>query len=139
MFRKLSLMIFAATLVIILAACGQGEDDGFDLDGTTWMLTSLDGDTPIVGGIFILEFSDGQATGTAGCNSFFGEYTQDGSSVSMPLLAMTEMYCMDPEGLMDQENAFLKVLGQVDSFSVEGSQLRLETLDGANLLFEAEE
>ena len=139
MFRKLGLMIFIFTLMAILAACGQGGDEVIDLDGTSWILTSLNGDSPIAGATFSLNFSEGQAQGTAGCNSFFGGYTQDGDSFSMPLLAMTEMYCMDPDGLMDQEGSYLQVLGQVDSFSVTGSQLRLETIDGAFLLFEVEE
>ena len=139
MFRKFGLMIFIIALVAILAACGQGGDEGFDLDSTSWILTSLNGDSPIAGVTFSLNFSGGRVNGTAGCNSFFGGYTQDGDTVSMPLLAMTEMYCMDPDGLMDQEGSYLQVLGQVDSFSVTGIQLRLETIDGAFLLFEAEE
>ena len=34
------------------------------------------------------------------------------------MLGSTEMYCMDPEGVMDQEQAYLKTLGEAESYKI---------------------
>ena len=55
------------------------------------------------------------------------------------MIGMTEMYCMDPEGIMDQESKYLGIMSRVSTFSTNETQLRLETTDGAFLVFEAVE
>jgi heat shock protein HslJ len=97
----------------------------------------LNGAGPL--GSFTLSFADGQATGKAGCNSYFGDYDQSGNTLSIPMIGMTEMYCMDPEGIMDQESQYVGILSRIDTFSMNGTQLRMETGDGASLLFESVE
>jgi len=124
-----------ATLAILLTACGGAAS----LDGTEWLLTSLNGDTPVGGASFTLAFGDGQISGKAGCNSYFGDYDQSGNTLSIPMIGMTEMYCMDPAGVMDQESTYLGILSRLGTFSVVGSQLRLDTADGAFLVFKAVE
>jgi heat shock protein HslJ len=109
------------------------------LDGTEWVLTTLDGSPPVGGTSFTLVFADGGISGKAGCNLYFGDYDQSGNTLSIPMIGMTEMYCMDPEGVMDQESTYLAILSRLGTFSVDGSQLRLDTADGAFLLFEAVE
>jgi heat shock protein HslJ len=107
------------------------------LDGTEWVLTSLNGGSPI--GSITLAFADGEVSGTGGCNHYFGGYDQSGNTISLPMIGMTEMACMEPVGIMDQESEYLGVLSRVNTFSVDGSQLRMESSDGAFLLFEAVE
>ena len=131
------LMLTVSLMGSMLAACGSGDE--VNLDGTEWSLTSLNGSSPIEGANFTLVFSEGQVSGKSGCNSYFSDYNQDGESLSISVLGSTLMACIEPAGLMDQETEFQSVLANVDSFSVEGNQLRLETPDGLFLLFEAQE
>jgi heat shock protein HslJ len=48
--------------------------------------------------------------------------------MSISDVAHTEMWCADPEGVMDQEQAFLAALAPVASYRLAGQ--RLELLDG---------
>ena len=138
MFNKVVYLALAVTLMaFVLASCSSGDEVNFD--GTEWALTSLNGSSPIEGASFTMVFSEGQVSGKSGCNSYFSDYTQDGESLSISVLGSTLMACIEPAGLMDQETEFQSVLKDVDSFSVEGNLLRLETPDGLFLLFEAQE
>ena len=138
MLKKVVYLTLAVSLMVsMLAACGSGDE--VNLDGTEWALTSLNGSSPIEGVSFTLVFSEGQVSGKSGCNSYFSDYTQDGESLSILVLGSTLMACVEPAGLMDQEAEFQGVLANVDSFEVEGDQLRLETPDGLFLLFKAQE
>ncbi len=138
MFKKVVYQALAVSLMaFVLAACGPGDE--VNLDGTEWALTSLNGSSPIGEANFTLVFSEGRVSGKSGCNSYFSDYTQDGESLSISVLGSTLMACIEPAGLMDQETEFQSVLANVDSFSVKGNQLRLETPDGLYLLFEAQE
>jgi heat shock protein HslJ len=133
--RRNLFILFLAAIALMLVSCGGGGASS--LDGTDWVLTSLNGASPL--GSFALAFTDGQVTGKAGCNSYFGDYDQSGDTLSIPMIGITEMYCMDPEGIMDQESLYVGILSRVDTFSTSGTQLRLETGDGAFLIFEAVE
>lgn len=138
MFKKVVYLALVVSLTVsLLVACRSGDE--VNLDGTEWALTSLNGSSPIVGGNFTLVYSEGRVSGKSGCNSYFSDYTQDGESLSISVIGSTLMACIEPAGLMDQETEFQSVLTNVDSFSVEGDQLRLETPDGLFLLFEAQE
>ena len=138
MFKKVVYLALVVSLMVsMLAACRSGDE--VNLDGTKWALTSLNGSSPIGEANFTLVFSEGRVSGKSGCNSYFSDYTQDGESLSISMLGSTLMACIEPAGLMDQETEFQSVLKDVDSFSIEGDQLRLETPDGLFLLFEAQE
>jgi len=52
----------------------------------------------------------GQVTGSAGCNTYFGSYDANKSKLTIGVIAATEMYCLEPEGVMDQEQEYLKIL-----------------------------
>ncbi|MCD4671267.1 MAG: META domain-containing protein [Anaerolineaceae bacterium] len=81
---------------------------------------------PLEGNTFTIEFENGEVHGHSGCNSYFGEYKVKGNEISFGMLAATEMACMDPEGIMQQEQEYLAFLSEVVSFSVEGEQLILK-------------
>ncbi|MGD8599391.1 MAG: META domain-containing protein, partial [Anaerolineae bacterium] len=73
----------------------------------------------------------------AGCNTYFGPYEAGGSEMTINDVAHTEMWCAEPEGVMDQEQAFLAALASVTGYRLAGE--RLELLDdsgGAILIFE---
>jgi heat shock protein HslJ len=73
-----------------------------------------------------VSFANGAMTGTAGCNRFFGDIAQDGSTITIGQVGGTEMYC---EGLMEREAAVMASLMASTQVQTDGSGLIL--LDGA--------
>jgi heat shock protein HslJ len=79
-----------------------------------------------------IEFIDAEKTvkGSAGCNSYFASYEVEGNllSISGPI-AVTEMACMEPEGIMDQEQEYLAILESAERFEIERHQLQINSND----------
>ncbi|MGD8456566.1 MAG: META domain-containing protein [Anaerolineales bacterium] len=130
--RMITLLILSAALVVLLGACSGGG--GGSLNDTDWVLMILNEQVPL--GSFTLSFADGQVSGKAGCNSYFGDYEQSGETISIPMIGITEMYCMDPEGIMDQESLYVGILSRANTLTTNETQLLLQADDGAFLLFE---
>jgi heat shock protein HslJ len=84
-----------------------------------------------------INFSDGALRGSAGCNSYQAAYTRDASALTIGSTAATEMFCLSPEGVMEQEDHYLRALEDVVGFHIYGFQLWLETGDGRALVFSA--
>jgi heat shock protein HslJ len=124
------LMILAFSL---LAGCGKSEPSA-SLDGSKWVLTSLNGSSPLQGTEITLAFDDGEASGSAGCNSYFGPYTVQGTDgLAFHGLASTEMACLEPEGIMEQETEYLQLLRAASRFAITDGQLEISG-DGGGLL-----
>jgi len=120
--------------VMILAACtSSGSQQGDDLTGKVWALTELMGNPPMAGtGISAQFTADGKVSGSAGCNRYSGTYTVSGSNITFSSpMASTMMMCEQP--VMDQESAYLKMLGEAKTYAVNGDQLTLTGGDGAQL------
>jgi heat shock protein HslJ len=108
------------------------EDEEVTLEDTVWVLkeygdpddlTNVLGDTEITA-----EFvsTEGTIKGSAGCNSYFGNYELEGSQLSIPgPIGATEMYCAEPEGVMDQEQEYLATLQLAESYEMDGDELRI--------------
>ena len=109
------------------------------LDGTAWSLTAFteDGTTTslLADTQITLSFEDGQASGSAGCNSYFGPYTLEDGELHIGPVAITEMFCMSPEGVMEQETRFVDILTNVTLFEWDADQLTLKAADGRELVF----
>ncbi|MFC1977673.1 DUF4382 domain-containing protein [Chloroflexota bacterium] len=91
--------------------------------GETGNLTDVLADTEITA-----EFvsSEGTVKGSASCNTYFGSYEVDSNQLSIPgPIGATEMYCADPEGVMDQEQAYLAILQLAGSYEINGDELRI--------------
>ena len=70
--------------------------------------------------------AEGTAKGYAGCNSYFVSYEVEGNQLSIlgPIL-VTAVYCTEPEGVMDQEQEFLKILRTAKTYEIEDEQLHV--------------
>jgi heat shock protein HslJ len=68
---------------------------------------------------------DGQLSGSAGCNNYNTSYKVDGSSIQIGPAATTRMMCSDPQGVMEQESAYLKALEAAKTFEVVGKRLTI--------------
>jgi len=73
-------------------------------------------------------------SGSAGCNNYFAEYeiNQNELTLNSPV-GSTKMAC--PEAVMNQEAEYLEILQNIESFDIEGVQLRIVSGDKL-LLFE---
>lgn len=76
---------------------------------------------------------DGSVTGNAGCNTFRSSYTATDTSLTLAPAAATRKMCGEPDGIMQQESAFLAALSKVASYYVEDDTLQLRDSDGAVL------
>jgi heat shock protein HslJ len=95
-----------------------------DLADTSWTLTSLGGQLPLVGTTITLQFgADGSVSGSDGCNRFTTTYTTTGSSLRIRRPASTMMAC--PEAVANQANTFQSMLIAADEYEVRGNQLTL--------------
>ena len=119
--------------LVMLVACGGTNGD--PLNGTTWELYSIGRYSPIADSKTTIRFENGQVSGLGGCNQYGGEYKISGQMLSFSGLYMTEMACMSPEGIMDQEQRFLKSLGDTQNFAIVDGQLQIKQADGEVLIF----
>ena len=124
--KKHKLLLSALIFTLLASACGILPGSNNELDGTKWELLYIRKSTPLGGSMITIEFEDGEVHGRSGCNSYFGEYTVKGNEISFGMLAATEMACMEPEGIMQQEQEYLTFLSEVVTWSVEGEQLILK-------------
>ena len=74
--------------------------------------------------------ADGKLTGSAGCNTYSSTYQADAGSISIAEPVTTRMSCPEPEGVMEQEQAFLSALALTRRYSVDGGGLSLLTAEG---------
>lgn len=131
--KLINALILITCIAIMLIACGGTGGD--PLNGTTWELYSIGRYSPIAGSKTTIRFEDGQVSGLGGCNQYGGEYKSSNQSLSFSALYMTEMACMSPEGIMDQESAYLQFLGDARSFKLVNDQLQISRSDGEALTF----
>jgi heat shock protein HslJ len=108
------------------------------LEGTLWVLDAyLNSQGELVDVLpdteVTAKFQDGQVTGKAGCNNYFGSYESDGSSLTLGAMGMTEMFCA-PEALMDQESAYLAALESAASYRIADGELQVASADGETVL-----
>ncbi|MQY58033.1 MAG: DUF4382 domain-containing protein [Clostridia bacterium] len=110
----------------------NGAKQEVALEDTAWILQSY-GEPGNLKDVLIdteitAEFvsSEGTVRGSAGCNSYSGSYEVEDSNLSIPgPIAVTEMYCMEPEGVMDQEQEYLAALQLAESYEIDDDELQM--------------
>jgi heat shock protein HslJ len=126
---------FCAGLLVLTACASSGSQQagGGDLTGKVWALSELEGKSLVPATGITAQFtSDGKVSGSAGCNRYNSTYTVSGSSITIKMpLSTTMMAC--PQPVMDQENAYLKALGDAKTYSVSGDKLTLAGADNKTL------
>lgn len=137
-------VLMALSILIIVAVTAAAWMPGLtaeakeavivDLDGTSWVLESINGEALVDGSEITAAFGEGQMTGSAGVNRYFTAYEIDGEKLVVGPAGSTMM--MGPEDLMAQEMAFHAALGSVESFNGDGDTLEI-VYAGGSLLFTA--
>ncbi len=135
------LMVLTAAMILIITGCSNSSVS--EIEDTKWVLDSYgDRDNPrdVLEGTEItatFNSEDSRVTGSAGCNSYFGGYEiDDGLSVGM--LANTEMWCGEPEGRMDQETEYLKILQAAEDYTINDGMLTIDCGDDVLIYTESE-
>ncbi len=102
-----------------------------NLVGTDWDLVGYGPtdapQTPIEGTRPTLAFTEDGLNGTTGCNSFFGGYTLEGTTMTVGELGSTMMFC---EGVMEQEAAITQMLQEAETITLDGNTLTIHTAQG---------
>lgn len=126
------IIIPLAVGALLLAGCAKAITDARQtrplatLEGSEWgPINTASSDQ------FIAFKAGGEIIGHGGCNNFFGQYTQDGTALTIGALASTKKFC---QGLMEAETAFIQNLQ--DTRRAEGTHktLTLYGADGAILM-----
>lgn len=129
-------------LAALLAACGTkatptppdttGSGGATPLAGTEWVLTSLNGDSPIEGTEINIYFEESFLGGSMTCNGYgggpdSGKYiaTDDGALTLGQYFAVTVQLCSEPQGIMEQEAAYIEALLSAETYRVVDDRLQL--------------
>ena len=111
---------------MVFAGCVVFEPVPNDpLDGTSWVLVSLEGEDPLGGISITASFDAGSLHGSSGCNNYGASYEIDGDRIEVREIESTLMACIDPRGASDQEQKFIALLGSSQSYQIADGQLRL--------------
>ena len=131
----------AAALLLAMTACGGSQKKALPLEGTTWKLAKMEAipakAIDAEADFFTLEFNaaDTMVAGRTNCNRFFGRYELKGKKLEFENMGMTRMACLD----MQYEDAFVKMLDDVDRFEIKGSELTFFDDDKSLAVFKAVE
>ena len=139
--RLLLVCLFVAAS-LVLFACARGVEEPAGLEDKTWVLESYGEEGSLQAVLTgteitaLFDSAEGRVRGSAGCNSYFGDYQVSKNKLSIPMMAHTEMYCLEPEGVMEQETQYLKILQTAESYEVGDGKLRI-TAGSQILVFSA--
>lgn len=103
--RMVAPLIPFALGAVVLAGCAKFVQDQrrnrplLELAGSEW--------APANTSQFVAFKTGGEVMGHGGCNQFFGQYQQDGETLTIGALASTKKMCA---GQMEAEAAFLQML-----------------------------
>jgi heat shock protein HslJ len=108
-----------------------------EADATTFYLVSFGpagAETPVLEGTQITaSFSQELISGNAGCNNYSAVLTPTDGFFTVGPIISTLMFCAEPEGVMDQEQAYLAALQGITSY-----QWEQQLVNEANLVTTAQ-
>ncbi len=106
--------------------------DLLPLMGISWRLVWYgEGASPLDGTEISLAFRiDGTLTGDAGCNDYSSHYRTDGERLLLGPIAQTAKACLGPDGVMNQEAAYLDAIRQSAAFTTTLTSLELFATGG---------
>ena len=156
-----------ALLLMSLGRCDFGmtpqdadvltEEHVHSLDGTAWILVSLNGHRLIKGSQITLCFSNGFIRGSGGCNAYRPLITGTGvneqrhtytatvagppsaegylsGSLGIPAFIHTDRDCPSPSGVMRQEGVYFETLRDADRYRIVDDVLEIDNAEGETML-----
>ncbi len=141
--KRLWLFLLLAA-VMVLAGCQAAlsadetdtaaveAQDNMGLAGTSWVMSSIDGDIPASGTTVWMEFgTDGSVTGSDGCNNFATTYVQSNNELTIAQPAASTLIACEAI-VMNQGASVMDALASTTSFKAIGNQLIL--MNGSEIL-----
>lgn len=107
------------------------------LAGISWTVISYNTGRQAVTSVIIdteitANFSeDGQLSGNASCNQYNTTYSTKDNNITIGPATMTEMFCAEPQGIMEQEQQYLAALQTAYTYKITGFDMEMRTEDGA--------
>jgi heat shock protein HslJ len=121
----------------LIAGCTAGASP---LVGTEWVLTSMGGKAPLADTEITLKFEEKFLSGSAGCNGYgitpdCGKYvaTRKGK-LDVTFLCVTVRDCLSPEGVMEQEKAYVEALLSSAKYRIIDDTLEIQNAEGETVL-----
>jgi heat shock protein HslJ len=130
--RQFTAALITGLFVTLDHAAVAGPPDTPSLDGTAWILKSLDGRAPVAGTTATLRFAGGRAEGTDGCNRYTIPVVTQDAKITIGPRGATSMMACSPD-IMKQADAFMAALSSAARYRVSGHSLELLSADGAVL------
>jgi heat shock protein HslJ len=104
------------------------EEPGADLRDKNWILEGYLASpedeqltNPILEiDVALIFWEEGELEGFSGCNSFSGRYVTDGRAIALRDISVTNISCDTPEGIMEQEAAFLALIERAEAYRING-------------------
>ena len=112
-----------------------------ELEDAFWRLSTLatpsgpTGPLPGTSVFLVIDEAESQAFGTGGCNRYTAGFTASDTEISIGPVASTQMFCAEPEGVMDQEALYLGLLESATGYELGDDLLTLRNADGVVLEF----
>ncbi|MDL2264636.1 META domain-containing protein, partial [Synergistaceae bacterium OttesenSCG-928-I11] len=132
---KIKTTILLSLFLAILVFAGMAWAN--NLADTAWNVTGFNNGkqavtSPIAGTEITAHFGeDGRLYGTSGCNDYTTSYSTDGNRISFRPAAATRKFCTLPDGVMQQESAYLDALESAATWQIRGDTLELFAKDGS--------
>jgi len=150
--RRRTILILSVLVVTSLISACQGGTGGEQrgaperLVGTEWTLTSLRGNNLIEDTEIPLYFTERYLGGRMTCNHYgggpdSGAYTAtDDGTLMIDEIAVTVRLCSEPEGIMEQEAAYIEALRDAAAYRLVDDRLEItDAGDETILVFERKE
>jgi heat shock protein HslJ len=140
---KIKLIALLVIIAVLIATGTCSSPQGTSgLENKTWKLESYGQEASLnkvlSGTEITVTFEGGkdQVSGSSGANTYSGSYRLNGNKLSIIELAWTEMYRMDPLGVMEQEAKYLKLFKAAENFIIENNKLRITSGDQVLIYYE---
>jgi heat shock protein HslJ len=129
---RIVLPVLTVMIALVLSACAPASAPTVSLDGTSWVLVSLNGQPALPAPQVTLNFTKNKIAGSDGCNQYSSSYIVKGNSIRIDKnIVSTMMACPDP--IMQQASAYTTVLTQAATYKVDGGKLTLSDSSGKAL------
>lgn len=116
----------AVVFALVIGACAPSQESAVALDGTRWELETMEEQRLIPGSRITLVFEAGTFYGSAGCNNYGGKFTTTADSAFIRTeIEKNVMLCLEPAGVMEQEELFFFTFNRSRYYHVEGAELQL--------------
>jgi heat shock protein HslJ len=135
-----ALFLVLLALASLAVACSANRIDQPELAGTEWTLVSLNGDLLIENTEIKLYFEEAYLGGEMTCNGYGGSpdmggyRTKKNGDMSTGLIAMTVEACPTPQGVLEQEAAYIEALRAATRYRVVEGRLEILDASGATTL-----